>query len=340
MSGTGGPGAAYAWTGRPDHREFPAVPRAESPDRGAISGAMDEAVQWTLEKTGALDCLDKVTGAPAELTAAAESWRARATDLREVANGLRTGAGELAEHWHGRSSEGFGTHMGHVVTAIDDTAYDMAQTAKILGQAAKECALAEETVIELLSDLIQMLIAELATSFILDLVTAGLATVVDALVSGAEVTAAVARIARISEKLAETLRKLQQAVKELKEAVRSGKSVKEVLAEARKVRQAASRVRTTAKALSGKEGKEDGLSLLQRQAVGQPYKQAAKLVDKAGESAGLEPKWKKPLEEYAKSDTGQRSVLQDGSEAPAPYRVDTGGLDDHGDPGSIERTFG
>ncbi|MCB5909011.1 hypothetical protein [Streptomyces pinistramenti] len=340
MSGTatGGPGAAYAWTGRPDHRGFPGTPQAESPDRGAISGAMDVAVQWTLEKTGALD---KGTGAPAELSAAAEIRHAQAKDLREVANGLRTGAGELAEHRHGRSSDGFGTHMGHVVKAVDDTAYDMAQSAKILGQAAKERALAEETVIELLSDPVPMLIAELATSFILDLVTAGLATVVDALVSGAEVTAAFARIARISEKLAETLRKLQQAVKELKETVRSGKSVKEVLAEARKVRQAASHVRTTAKALSGKDGKEDGLSLLQRQAIGQPCKQAAKLVDKAGESTGLEQKRKKPLEEYAKSDTGQRSVLQDGSEAPAPYRVDTGSLDpDHKEPGSIERTFG
>ncbi|MFD7922826.1 WXG100 family type VII secretion target [Streptomyces sp. NPDC059740] len=329
--GPGGPSTAYEWT-RKNPKEFPEVPQAESPDRGSISGAVDEAVTWTLEKTGALDLLDQVTGAPAELSAAARTWRQQAEAMRQVATGLRRGAEPLAEAWTGSASDGFGSHMGDVVAAVDDTAYDMAQTAYILGQAAKECALAEETIIELISDLITMLLAELATSFVLDLFTAGLATVVDALASEAEIAAGIARIERISQKLATALRELEQVVKEMRTAQREGKAVGEIAKKALKVRRAASGVRKTAKGLGGKLGKDEGLTYLQRKKFAQPFKQINKHVN---EGLGIE-KAAKPLERYAEDADARRSLLQDGSEAPPAYRVDKESLD----PSGVQATFG
>ncbi|WP_246193163.1 WXG100 family type VII secretion target [Kitasatospora atroaurantiaca] len=309
---------AYSWARQHNRQEFPAVPEAKSPDRSGISGALDEAVEWTLEKTGVLTWLEKVTGAPELLTEAAKAWHDRAVDMQQVADDLRTGATQLSEDWQGQASDSFARHTGEIVTAVDATAEDMSQTAQILGQAAKECELAEETVIHLISELIEMLIAQLATSFILDLVTFGMATVVDALVSGAEVAVYIERIGVVSERLATVLKDLMKAIKELKEAQRAGKPIKEILQQARKVRSAAADVRKTAKALSGKEGKEEGLSLLQRQALKLPQK----AVEHGLKEVGLDRKWKGPLKDYAMDETGRRSLLDNGDEAPPAYHVD------------------
>ncbi|MFI9050889.1 WXG100 family type VII secretion target [Streptomyces sp. NPDC053427] len=325
---SGGAGNAYAWAHKPDHRAFPEVPKAESPDRSGISGAVDEAVEWTLEKTGALEWLEKVTGAPEALSQAAEAWHSRAKDMRQVGDELRSGAVTLSEHWHGRASDHFGAHMGHIVGAIDDTAVDMAETAKILGEAAKECALAEETVIHLITELIEMLIAELATSFILDLFTAGLATVVDALISDAEVTVYIERIAKVSEELADVLTKLQKAIKEMKEAVRAGKGVKEIMSKARQVRRLSRTFRETTEGLSGERGIQEGLSDGQRRAIGATNKLTEKALKEGEKAVGFEHDWKAPLKEYAKS---EGRTLLEGDEPPKPYEVDRN---------SIEGTFG
>ncbi|MEV4612810.1 PPE domain-containing protein [Kitasatospora sp. NPDC049258] len=318
---------AYAWTRQSARPDFPAIPEAKSPDREGISGALDEAVEWTLEKTGVLEWLEKVTGAPELLSEAAHGWRDRAVELARVADDLRAGAVPLAGQWQGAASDNFARHTAQIVEAVDATAEDMSQTAQILGQAAKECELAEETVIHLISELIDLLIAQLATSFILDLVSFGLATVVDALVSGAEVAVYVERISAVSVRLGKALEELLKAVKELKEAQRAGKPIKEILAEAKKVRSAAADVRKTAKALSGKKGKEEGLSFLQRQAVGAP----AKIVGKGLKELGIDKKWTGPLKDYAKDEDGRRSLLDDGDEAPPAYHVDRG---------RIEQAFG
>jgi len=309
---------AYSWASQHSRQEFPAVPEAKSPDRSGISGALDEAVEWTLEKTGVLTWLEKVTGAPELLTEAAKAWHDRAVDMQQVADDLRTGAGQLSEEWEGQASDSFARHTGEIVTAIDATAEDMSQTAQILGQAAKECELAEETVIHLITELIELLIAQLATSFILDLVSFGLATVVDALVSAGEVAVYVERISAVSVRLGKALEELLKAVKELKEAQRAGKPIKEILGQAKKVRSAAADLRKTAKALSGKEGKEEGLSFIQRQLIGAPRK----IVEKGLGETGIDKKWTGPLKEYGKDETGRRSLLENGDEAPPAYHVD------------------
>ncbi|MER0478477.1 hypothetical protein ABR737_09015 [Streptomyces sp. Edi2] len=50
----------------------------------------------------------------------------------------------------------------------------------------------------------------------------------------------------------------------------------------------------------------------------------------------LARQWTEPLKRYAESETGQRSLLGDGAQAPAAYHVDRRGLD----PSSVEATFG
>ncbi|GAA2253384.1 hypothetical protein GCM10010430_41430 [Kitasatospora cystarginea] len=276
-------------------------------------------MQWTLEQTGAIKLLEKVTGAPELLTEAAKDWQQQAVEMQKVADDLRTGARQLSANWHGQASEAFGRHMGEIVQAMDGTADDMAQTAGILGQAAAECALAEETVIHLITELIDLLVGMLATSFILDLFTAGLATVVDALVSEAEVAVYIAKIEKVSAGLAKTLRELMDAVKELKAAERAGKSVEEVKKARQAVRAAAKVIRQNGSMLKNPNGLSFRDRLAHHVVAGQLGEHTLGAVE---HGLGMENNWKDPLKEFLTSDTGQRSLDPHGTEEPEPYHVD------------------
>ncbi|MCZ1011087.1 hypothetical protein [Streptomyces lydicus] len=87
------------------------------------------------------------------------------------------------------------------------------------------------------------------------------------------------------------------------------------------------------KALKGKDGKEAGLSWQQGRGVKSAFKDARGHV---GEAAGAEVGWTEPLKRYAENETGQRSLLGDGEQAPSAYHVDRRGLD----PSGVEATFG
>jgi hypothetical protein len=115
----------------------------------------------------------------------------------------------------------------------------MIATAKLINQAASECKLAEETVIEIIREAIKALILTLAGMVVVDIITAGLATVVDALVADAEIELFIARVTRVSEELGSKLEELMNVVKEIRTASetteKTFKSAREVAKSIRKL---------------------------------------------------------------------------------------------------------
>ncbi|MFD7729010.1 WXG100 family type VII secretion target [Kitasatospora phosalacinea] len=231
-----GPGAellnsgsdAYAWARAQIQESIKNLPEAEHKSRGGLSGALDEMVEWALEKSGLLEMLEKVTGNLAELNGATMEWQAQASAVRSVAAELRSGVMPVAESWSGSASDAFGGHMGNVADALDQTAEEMMQTAQIINSAAQECAMAEGMVIEIITEAIESLIVSLAAEAVLSIVTFGAAAVVGALLDEAEIDVFVARVARVSTKLAKALEELLKALQEMGKAVKATRKISDI----------------------------------------------------------------------------------------------------------------
>jgi uncharacterized protein YukE len=226
--------AAYAWVDK-EIEQLPDIQEIHSSEEHGIDAGLDDAIRWFLDKIGLMDELEKVTGMPTQLTAAAQEWRAQGEALHKVAEELRSAARSLPEHWEGDASDGFGRGMGQIVDALDDTGKDMGRTAQILSQAAAECKFAEDAIVAIIREAIEWAAMSLAAMVITDILTLGLATVVDGLVAEAEVAVFLARVEKVSTTLAKTLRDLMKAVKEFKSGATSFKEAREVAATLRKL---------------------------------------------------------------------------------------------------------
>ncbi|WP_285736488.1 WXG100 family type VII secretion target [Kitasatospora phosalacinea] len=224
----GGQSDAYAWARAQIQESIKNLPEAEHKSRGGLSGALDEMVEWALEKSGLLDMLEEVTGNLAELNNATMEWQAQAAAVRSVAAELRSGVMPVAESWAGAASDAFGGHMGNVADALDQTAEEMMQTAQIINSAAQECAMAEGMVIEIITEAIESLIVSLAAEAVLSFVTFGAAAVVGALLDEAEIDVFVARVARVSTKLAKALEELLKALQEMGKAVKATRKLGDI----------------------------------------------------------------------------------------------------------------
>jgi uncharacterized protein YukE len=227
---------AYKWAHNFVAQPLIPLPQLSNPVSDGLDAGLDHIVEAALGSTGMMDELEKVTGKLDVLTHAAQEWQARAQAMQGVAKALRNGAVELSEQWEGNASNAFGAHMGEVVTAIDNTAADMFTTAKLINQAAEECKMAEETVIEIIREAIEVMIVSLAAMVAVDIITLGLATLADALVADAEIAVFIARVARVSEELAAKLEKLMKSVKEIQTAGKSFRTIKGGLKAANNVR--------------------------------------------------------------------------------------------------------
>ncbi|MFC8719841.1 WXG100 family type VII secretion target [Kitasatospora sp. NPDC057198] len=229
-------GDAYKWTrDRVDAVTAP-LPDLSNPVSEGLDAGLDHIVKAALDATGLMGMLEKVTGNLPALTAAAREWQEQAREMRAVAADLRAGAAPLAEDWHGDASASFAAYMGEVVEGIDATAADMEQVAQIIGQAAAECRLAEELVIGIIREAIETLIVSLAVMVVIDIVTVGLATIVEALVAEAEIAVFIARVEKVSVDLAKALRTLQKAVRELRTVERNRKGLQKATEAAKAVR--------------------------------------------------------------------------------------------------------
>ncbi|MFE2431612.1 WXG100 family type VII secretion target [Streptomyces sp. NPDC059373] len=227
---------AYLWARDIIDQPLIPLPSISNPVSDGLDSGLDSVIKDVLDSTGLMGELEKVTGRLDQLSAAAQEWQAQAKAMRNVASELRRGASGLSDEWQGEASDSFGTHMGKVVAAIDSTAADMEQTAQIISQAAAECGLAEQMIIEIIREAIEALIISLAAMVAIDIITLGLATVADALVADAEIEVFIARVARVSEQLAANLEKLMEAVKEMRTAGKSFKTIKDGLKAANNLR--------------------------------------------------------------------------------------------------------
>ncbi|MFF0298057.1 WXG100 family type VII secretion target [Kitasatospora sp. NPDC004614] len=229
-------GEAYKWTrDRVDVITAP-LPDLSNPVSEGLDAGLDHIVKAALDATGLMGMLEKVTGNLAELTAAAQEWQAQAKEMRAIAADLRAGAAPLAEDWRGDASVSFAGYMGEVVESIDATAADMEQVAQIIGQGAAQCQLAENLVIGIIREAIETLIVSLAVMVVIDIVTVGLATIVEALVAEAEIAIFIARVEKVSVDLAKALRTLQKAVKDLRTIDRNRKGLQKATEAAKAVR--------------------------------------------------------------------------------------------------------
>ncbi|MFJ9521580.1 WXG100 family type VII secretion target [Kitasatospora sp. NPDC101801] len=233
-------GAGFKWTRDFVSEPLLPLPSFSNPVADGLDAGLDDAVRGALEFTGLMGMLEEVTGELETLTRAADEWQAQALAMQQVAAELRAGGATLAGQWEGEAATAFGNHMGKVVEAIDATAADMNQVAQIISQAAAACQLAENLVIELIREAIEVLIATLAAMILVDIVTLGLAAVTNALVVEAEVTIFIARVARVSQKLADTLTELMKAVRTIQSAGKSFRTIKEGLNAAKAVRKVGS----------------------------------------------------------------------------------------------------
>ncbi|MFJ9692072.1 hypothetical protein [Kitasatospora sp. NPDC101183] len=225
---------AFKWTRDFINEPMLPLPHIHNPVKEGIDSGLDHLVKMALDSTGLMDMLEKVTGNLTALTTAAQEWQNQAKALRHLADELRRGGGALAVQWKGQAADAFGTHMGEAVAAVDATATDMDRTAHLISQAAEACRLAEETVIEIIREAIEALAVTLAGLVVLDIITVGMATIVDALVVDAEIELFIARVGKVSEELAETLSKLKKAVQALK---RGGGSISKATEAAKELRQ-------------------------------------------------------------------------------------------------------
>jgi WXG100 family type VII secretion target len=313
--------AAYAWT-KKEPAPLPPLEDVGSSQEHGLDAGIDDLVRGVLEATGMLDQLEKVTGMPGQLHAAAQSWHGQAKALQSLADTLRMGAAKLPGHWEGNASEAFGHGMGAYVDAIDRTAEDMGRTAEILNSAAKGCKLAEDTVVAIIREAIEMIAMTVAAGLITDLLTAGLATAVDALAVDAEVAVYVERVEQVSSKLGQALRELMDAVKDMRKGEKSFNDVRKVAKGVRKM--------AGIRGMGG-EGTHKGLVWA---AHHEGMKQLKEHVFKPlfGEVPGLTGDPAGPVKEALHSDTVKEAEARDQQLAhEQPYRVNKR---------SIEEDFG
>ncbi|MGW1837395.1 WXG100 family type VII secretion target [Streptomyces sp. BBFR2] len=307
---------AYAWVNK-EIEKLPDIEQIHSNEEHGLDSGLDDAIRWFLDKVGLMDKLEQVTGMPTQLTHAAEEWKAQGEALHRVSAELRSGARGLPEQWEGAASEGFGHSMGKIIDALDDTGKDMGKTAQILSQAAKESKFAEDSIVAIIREAIEWAAMTLAAMVVTDILTLGLATVVDGLVAEAEVAVFLARVEKVSAELAKTLRELMKAVKEFKSGAKSFNEARKVAGTLRK--------------LGGPTGPGAFRSkdwMAHHLVTGQIAKHGSKPL--INEVTGLTGDFKTPAEDAIKHFGGE--ALDDkGPEEPAPYRVPKG---------SIEDTFG
>ncbi|RAJ34074.1 hypothetical protein K353_05484 [Kitasatospora sp. SolWspMP-SS2h] len=214
---------AYRWTRDRVAGQLPPLPSFENPVSEGLDAGLDSIVKAALDATGLMDVLEKVTGDLQALTAASHEWQAQAKAMQEVAEELRAAGTRVEGGWEGAASTAFGGHMATVVEAVDATAADMAQVAQIISQAAAECQLAENLIIEIIREAIETLIITLAASVVVDILTLGLATAAEALIVEGEIAIYIARVGQVSLKLEKALKELHEAVKAMKAARTLGK---------------------------------------------------------------------------------------------------------------------
>lgn len=193
-----------------------------------LAGVLDEIIRGIMKQFNLDELLEQVSGDNELLAETAVQWRKAANDLRGVVEDLVAERRTLATQWEGEAFENFHKMMSEFEEALTGEAADMDTMAELLEMAAQECAAAEQLMLDLIVEIVEVAIAAAATTAILSLLTAGAAAAIGPLVAAAGIAHRAAKAVRITAKLADALAdiakrmQLLRKMMKLRNALRKG----------------------------------------------------------------------------------------------------------------------
>nr|WP_272924851.1 MULTISPECIES: WXG100 family type VII secretion target [unclassified Streptomyces] len=150
----------------------------------------------------------------------AREWRAAARDMNGVLEDLLAERKTLQRSWTGEASEAFGATMTEFEKALKAEAEDMNTVAELLEMAAEACAEAEETMIVLITEIVEALLVAAATAAIVAILTAGVGAAIGPLIGAAGAAHRAMKAVRITAKLADKLKDLAERMRALQKLAR------------------------------------------------------------------------------------------------------------------------
>ncbi|MEV7002721.1 WXG100 family type VII secretion target [Streptomyces sp. NPDC093982] len=193
-----------------------------------LAGVLDEIIRGILEQFNLDELLEQVSGDNELLAETAIQWRKSANDLRGVVEDLVADRRTLATQWQGEAFGKFDGMMTEFEEALMGEATDMDTMAELLEMAAQECAAAEQLMLDLIVEIVEVALAAAATTAILSLLTAGAAAAIGPLIAAAGIAHRAAKAVRITAKLADALAdiakrmQLLRKMMKLRNALRKG----------------------------------------------------------------------------------------------------------------------
>ncbi|WP_405016865.1 WXG100 family type VII secretion target [Kitasatospora sp. NBC_00070] len=250
------------------------------------SSVIDEILRPLVEPMA--EWLECVTGDPEGLLAAAEVWKDRAGQVREVIADQRRDRAALQHDWQGEASDRLQAELEEFEKTLEEEADAMEQTAFELEEAAEQCRVAQELVETVIRELIEMLLISLAASLAMSVLTAGISMAAEAAVAAGEAGIASARIAGLVARLATALKRLEVLMKAKKASILKPSTFKDPeLAQAFVVQKVAKK--TIKAGLHGIGLTGDPIGQTAQTAVQEGLKYAADEVDQKIHPQGLPP---------------------------------------------------
>ncbi|MFI5526434.1 WXG100 family type VII secretion target [Streptomyces platensis] len=186
-----------------------------------LAGALDSVIREAIKDLGLDEYLEKVSGDNEKLAETAKEWRTAAREMHGVVEDLLAERKALQRSWTGEASEAFGVTMTEFEKALKAEAEDMITVAELLEMAAESCAEAEETMVVLITEIVEALLVAAATAAIVAILTAGVGAAIGPLIGAAGAAHRAMKAVRITAKLADKLKDLadrMRAVQKLRRA--------------------------------------------------------------------------------------------------------------------------
>ncbi|MFG2140320.1 WXG100 family type VII secretion target [Streptomyces sp. NPDC048650] len=186
-----------------------------------LAGALDSVIRGAIKDLGLDEYLEKVSGDNEKLAETAREWRAAARDMQGVVDDLQAERRTLQSSWTGAASEAFGGTMTEFEKALKGEAEDMITVAELLETAAESCTEAENTMIELITEIVEALLVAAATAAIVAVLTAGVGAAIGPLIGAAGAAHRAMKAVRITAKLADKLKDLADRMRALQKLRRA-----------------------------------------------------------------------------------------------------------------------
>lgn len=213
----------YGWVSDPETALPPLIPDNIYGPSGGLEGLLDGGINFLIDHIHPLlQMLDYVTGDSDALKAAASTWRDQGDTLNDVIRELKASARSVPEGWSGEAADQFGQFMGDVATSLSELVSMIGQTQQILDDAREQSEFAHETIVMIIREVVEWF----AGNAILDLATAGAATLFEAAGTAAFLGQKTAQAEEAASKLAGVYRALERIVKAIQDMKKAYKAEK------------------------------------------------------------------------------------------------------------------